>query len=262
MGKWIRFAAGMAAGAVLWSGLTATARAASGVLAEHVTQAVIVDGRQLELEAYEIEGSNYVKLRDIGEMLNFNVYWDDGIYIDSARPYTGEPPVDGVYAVETPLAEAPMDEEAVRQEIIRLTNELREEKGLPALTQDEKLMEAAQVRADEMAATGVYAHTRPDGSSRSTVTDCPYTTENIHNISARRLSDSEKEKELAKTAVDDWVASSIHLTAMLDTKRSAIGVGVARAVDPETGKVSWYCVQWFLRTGYEITWVDEPILSK
>ena len=35
-------------------------------------------------------------------------------------------------------------------------------------------MQAAQVRADEMAANTVYSHTRPDGRNFNTVTDCPY----------------------------------------------------------------------------------------
>lgn len=263
MGKWIRFFSGMAAGAVLCAGFTATARAVSGALAEHVTQTVCLDGRQVELDAYLIEDSNYVKLRDIGELLGVNVYWDEGVFIDTASPYTGKPPEEVLQAIQPPLSGAVEEEpdlEAVRQEMIRLLNALRQEEGLPALAQDEKLMEAAQVRAEEMAATGVYSHTRPDGSKRATVTDCPYTTENIHNISARRL--GSVNEDLAETAVSDWAASKVHLEAMLDKERSAVGVGVAKGVDPETGKESWYCVQWFLRTGYGITWVDEPILKK
>lgn len=263
MGKWIRFASGVIAGAALYAGLTATARAVSGVCAEQVRQEVFVDGQMMELDAYEIEGSNYVRLRDVGRLLDFNVYWDDGIFIDSSSPYTGEPPEEVLQNPQTPKAGAPGEEadlEAIRQEMVELTNALRMAEGLPALPQDGKLMEAAQVRAEEMAATGEYSHTRPDGSSRSTVTDCIYTAENIHCISARRLTNVNQ--ELAGLAVEDWAASQIHLEAMLDNRRSAIGVGVARGVDPETGKECWYCVQWFMREGYQITWVDEPILER
>lgn len=264
MGKWIRFASGVVAGAVLYGGLTATARAVSGVMAEGVTQQVCVDGRQVELFAYEIEGSNYVKLRDIGELLDFNVYWEKGIFIDTASPYTGEPPEELVQAIQTPLSAAPVeieaDIEAIRQGIVDLTNELRKEHGLPALELDGKLAEAAQVRADEMAASSVYSHTRPDGRRRTTVTDCPYTAENIHCISVQRMKDPNE--ELAKIAVDDWAASKTHLDGMLDKDCSSIGVGIARGVNPSTGKDSWYCVQWFLRTGYSISWVDEPAVKK
>ena len=64
--------------------------AASGILAERSTQAVFVNGVPVELEAYNINGSNYVKLRDVGETLNFEVYWDGAaVQIDSTAPYTG-----------------------------------------------------------------------------------------------------------------------------------------------------------------------------
>ena len=262
MGKWFRFVSGMVVGALLCAGFTATAWAGSGVLAERVSQQVCLDGRQVALEGYLIEGNNYIKLRDIGKLMDFNVYWEDGVFIDSAGSYTGQPPEEMVRTEQVPLAGAPAEEadgEAVRQEIIRLTNELRKDGGLPALAQDELLMEAAQVRAEEMAATGEYSHLRPDGSKRTTVTDCPYTTENIHKIRDSRMKDAGQ--ELAATAVKDWAASKVHLEGILDTERSAIGVGVAKGVDPETGKECWYCVQWFLRTGYSVTWVDEPILK-
>ena len=55
-------------------------------------QAIYLDGQQVELEAYTINGSNYVKLRDIGEALDFNVYWDGAVQIDSGAPYTGTGP--------------------------------------------------------------------------------------------------------------------------------------------------------------------------
>lgn len=259
MKKWMQFTSGVAAGVLLCAAFTATARAGSGLTALPVSQQVTVNGQQVEMDGFLIADSNYVKLRDVGELLDVNVYWEDGVYIDTTASYTGLPPEE---ETRTPLAALPAgetDADTVREEIIRLTNALREENGLPALSQDEKLMEAAQVRAEEMAATGVYSHVRPDGTKRSTVTDCPYTTENIHRISVQRA--PEGGKTLAETAVADWAASQVHLEAMLDGKRSSTGVGVAKGVDPATGRESWYCVQWFLRTGYSVTWVDEPALK-
>ena len=40
------------------------------------SSATYVDGEEVRLEAYTIGGSNYVKLRDIGRLVGFNVYWD------------------------------------------------------------------------------------------------------------------------------------------------------------------------------------------
>ena len=64
-------AAGMLTGALL----VPTAYAAVWQLtATPSTQEFYVDGKQTHLEAYSINGGNYVKLRDIGEAVSFNVY--------------------------------------------------------------------------------------------------------------------------------------------------------------------------------------------
>ena len=57
------------------------------------SQNIYVDGVRVDLEAYAINGHNYVKLRDVGEAVGFNVYWDgSAVQIESDRPYTGEAP--------------------------------------------------------------------------------------------------------------------------------------------------------------------------
>lgn len=77
-------------GAAMFAGGAASA---AGVSAERSTNAVYIDGKHVELEAYSIFGSNYVKLRDVGKAVGFNVYWDGGaVQIDSDAPYTGEAP--------------------------------------------------------------------------------------------------------------------------------------------------------------------------
>lgn len=56
-------------------------------------QIVYVDGSQVSMQNYSIGGYNYVKLRDIGEAVGFNVYWDGkAIQIESDAPYTGAGP--------------------------------------------------------------------------------------------------------------------------------------------------------------------------
>lgn len=74
------------------------ARAAESFLqAFPSTQTFFVDGRQVQLEAYGINGYNYVKLRDIGEAVGFNVYYDaknNAAMLESSKPYTGKPPVE------------------------------------------------------------------------------------------------------------------------------------------------------------------------
>ncbi len=83
------------AGVLVGSMLTGPAAhaAESYLKAYHSAQAIYLDGQQVELEAYTIGGSNYVKLRDIGEAVGFNVYWDGAVQIDSDAPYTGDAPI-------------------------------------------------------------------------------------------------------------------------------------------------------------------------
>lgn len=234
---------GMALGAALCGGA-----AAAGIVAVPTWQPIFVDGRQVEMEAYNINGSNYVKLRDAGKQVGFNVYWQDGVQVDTGSPYTGVAPVEEA-------AETEMDVSVIRQEVVDRTNQLRREAGIPALETDPMLTQAAQVRAEEMAAAGTYSHTRPDGSQYYTVADCPYMAENIHRIADRRL--KTLGKGLAEAAVDDWAASSGHLKNILNDGLSGIGIGLARGVNA-AGEDCWYCVQMFIYDGYHVTWVDEP----
>lgn len=83
------FIMGMLLGAVLFGGASA---AAAGIMAEPAWSPIYVDGQQVQMTAYNILGNNYVKLRDIGRAVGFNVYYQDGVRIDSSAPYTGEAP--------------------------------------------------------------------------------------------------------------------------------------------------------------------------
>ena len=65
---------------------------AAGMVAEPTWQPIYVDGKQVAMEAYNIAGHNYVKLRDIGSQVGFNVYWSSGVQIDTGNPYTGVAP--------------------------------------------------------------------------------------------------------------------------------------------------------------------------
>ena len=145
------------------------------------------------------------------------------------------------------------DDAATKQDIIDRTNALRRENGVSVLTVNGELMQAAQVRADEMAAHTVYSHTRPNGGKFNTVTDCPYMAENIHRIADWTMSN----QTLAERAVADWSASTTHNKNMVNPKLSEIGVGLARGVN-DTGDPCWYCVQLFLYDGCSVTRVDTP----
>lgn len=251
MKKSLYLIAGILIGITLFGGSSVLA---AGITAERSTNRIYVDGQEVHLTAYNINGNNYVMLRDVGRTVGFNVYWNSDakcVQVESKKPYTGEAPVTSAEAkpVEQP---AQTDVAAAKQDIIDRTNALRHQKGVAALRVNDKLMQAAQVRADEMAASSVYSHTRPDGRKYITVTDCPYIGENIHLIGEWQIRDS----SLPSFAVEAWKNSAAHLKNMLNTRYHAIGVGVSQGT--VMGEPYWYCVQLFLLDGYNVTWVDAP----
>lgn len=77
-------------------------------------QAVYVDGQKADMEAYFIHDNNFVMLRDIGEAVGFNVYWDgSAVQVESGKPYTGAAPGSTQPPVE-------LTEESVRASILAL----------------------------------------------------------------------------------------------------------------------------------------------
>lgn len=121
---------GMVIGAALVS------EAAAGIVAEPTWQKIYVDGLQVSMTAYNIAGNNYVRLRDIGQHVDFNVYWEDGVQIDTDAPYTGVAPAQKISFQPTEME--------IREEMIRCINEVRRKYGVPELTANQSLMDAAQ----------------------------------------------------------------------------------------------------------------------
>ena len=64
---------GLLIGAALTGG---SAAVAAGIMAERSHHRVVVDGKEVQMEAYVINGTNYVKLRDMGKTVGFEVFWD------------------------------------------------------------------------------------------------------------------------------------------------------------------------------------------
>ena len=82
------FLAGILCGAVIFGGGAAYA---AGILAERSTHKVTLDGQQVSVEAYVINGSNYFQLRDIAKLLNVGVNWNSAtrtVEINSQSGYT------------------------------------------------------------------------------------------------------------------------------------------------------------------------------
>lgn len=169
------------------------------------TNTFYLDGQQIQMHAYVINGNNYVKLADIGKTMDFNVYWDGTVQIESGAPYTGKP--------TTQTTEL----EEVRQEMIQLINEVRRENGVSELTVDQRLMAAAQ----ECSSRKYTYHQNKEECEEVIAQGYPHGFgNNLCILTAAAPAD------IAQRAVTSWVNSPGHFRAMVDARGDSLGVGV------------------------------------
>ena len=120
------------------------AQAVESLKATLSTNRILVDGQETHMTAYTIGGSNYVRLRDIGKAVDFEVYWDSEngcVQVESGKPYTGEEPAKDEVIKPTPQPEPTVpandaDVDAMKQDIVDRTNAIRREQGISALTDE------------------------------------------------------------------------------------------------------------------------------
>lgn len=158
------------------------------------TLSLTIDGQTAALTACEIGGYNYLKLRDLGQALNFPVDYDESSHTILLGSHAT--PAEAVFA---------------------LVNQERAAQGLTPLTLDESLCKAAEIRAQEL---GTYfSHDRPDGSSCFTVLD-EVGISSYHaageNIAIRYTD--------ATSVMQGWMESPGHRENILSPDYSRIGI--------------------------------------
>lgn len=105
-------------------------------------------------------------------------------------------------------------------EVIRLTNEKRAQSGLPALTENGTLSQAALAKGADMLNKGYWSHVAPDGTQPWTFfTNAGYKYRYAGENLARDFSS-------ASSAVEAWMASSSHKDNILSSKYKEIGIAV------------------------------------
>lgn len=124
---------------------------------------------------------------------------------------------------------------AARNEIVRLTNEIRAENGLPALEINDAMMDAAQEAAVEYT-TRLSNWNGHDGKMEAEML-------RKHGINYAGGSNIAREfcsnENVAASAIDSWVNSPGHFNTIIDDGLDNIGVGVIKS-----GNI-WVCVQFF-----------------
>ena len=213
--KFLQFALGVITGAALFGGASA---AAAGLVAQPAWSPIYVDGQQVQMTAYNILGNNYVKLRDIGKAVGFNVYFQDGVQVDSKSPYTGEAPAQAVQSAEAvQTAESADTLETTRQEMIRLINQVRRENGVGELTVNTALMDAAQ----DCAQQGFEEHDVQYENESGLRHGYPHGFGSNLTVFTYNCNTN-----IARTAVSHWRYSPGHFQTMIAERYDSIGVGV------------------------------------
>lgn len=220
------FGAGLLIGAI---GLAPVSQAAEEYIqAMRSAHSITVDGRSVTAEAYLINGSNYFRLRDIAELVDFGVTWNGDtrtVEIDTAAGYTPEQPA----ATPSPQhSQTNTDYYSARVEVVERANELRRTSGQASLAMDADLMAAAQVRAEEVAATKAYRHTRPDGSDNDTVLTHTGTLLLGENLGMKDGNGTTTLGKLPQVQVESWINSEAHHRNMLNSIYHSMGVGIAK----------------------------------
>ncbi len=213
--KFLQFALGVITGAALFGGASATA---AGLVAQPAWSPIYVDGQQVQMTAYNILGNNYVKLRDIGKAVGFNVYYQNGVQVDSKSPYTGEAPAQAVQPTEAvQTAESADMLETTRQDMIRLINQVRRENGVGELTVNTALMDAAQ----DCAQQGFEEHDVQYENESGLRHGYPHGFGSNLTVFTYNCNTN-----IARTAVSHWRYSPGHFQTMIAERYDSIGVGV------------------------------------
>ena len=80
-----KFLSGIVVGVIIVSGCLAV----DSVITK-TSHPIYVNGNQVAFDAYNIDGYNYFKLKDLGKALDFNVLWNESeqkVLIDTTKPY-------------------------------------------------------------------------------------------------------------------------------------------------------------------------------
>ena len=181
----------MAAGVLVGTALSGQVvhAATTTLTASPSTQTFYLDGQKIQLEAYSIGGSNYVKLRDIGKAVDFGVVYDgttNSVYINTDESYVTDVALtNGVITVppsDTPFR--PTEGTVVRLDdgsTFTVTKAKPVESALPSPTCDWSQfpelalpkVEAKRTQTGTVIITNLYETRRMQYTLYNAVSNCP-----------------------------------------------------------------------------------------
>jgi hypothetical protein len=106
-------------------------------------------------------------------------------------------------------------------DIIELSNEARKNQSLEPLQINTALMNAAQMKAEDMAEQHYFAHTAPDGS---VAWDYFKEASYKYSLAGENLAITNED---AQAVIDGWLNSQTHRDNLLNSKYADFGIGLA-----------------------------------
>ncbi len=209
-----------------------------------------INDQPVTLISYEIGGYNYFKLRDLGEALDFGVDFDAAtrtVLLKAEKSSTDNPtedqavedkptenkPIKDQVVENKPAEDKPTQnqtEESAKPEkedtpavsdaeaVLALMNEARAEEGTAALVLDDKLCQAAEIRAKELAE--LFSHDRPDGSKCFTVLE-DIGWNGGYGALGENIAMGQTTPEIV---MNSWMNSSGHRANILNGQFSKVGI--------------------------------------
>jgi uncharacterized protein YkwD len=152
----------------------------------------------------------------------------DFVYDKYTKMGVGAAEMDGKTYVAVYFLTEPIDTKRYAAEVFRLVNREREAAGVPPLLYDEKVAEAAVLRASEVGS--LPKHVRPTGAKWNSV----FNQQGIEvSIAGENVARGQKDPE---SVMKDWLASPGHRKNILRPEYEGIGVGVFPTTD---GSLAW-----------------------
>lgn len=138
--------------------------------------------------------------------------------------------------------------------IVALANADRAANGAPALTEDTLLDRAAQLKADDMAAKGYFAHVSPSGV---TPWDWFKSVQYYYYDAGENLAEGFADATSLETA---WMHSPTHRANLLNAVYSRVGIGIAEGM--YQGRPTIFVAQEFANPYIAPVAVKAPVAKK
>lgn len=162
--------------------------------------------------SYEFRGKTYYDYYDFLYAISINFCNDGDVFERDGKIYFDYDEYSDA-RTEAIKEEDDYNLEHYAEGTLELVNEARAEEGLPSLTLDPDLVEAAEIRAREL--SEYFSHTRPDGSDSNTIireyTSYFFGTENIAKGTSSAIN------------IQAWLSSSGHRKAIIGEKYQYYG---------------------------------------